>query len=79
MTVTIRAIRQRIDYINAMLKDLGSEQRLHFEHRCDYYALDVTDAEGTVTKTLKTNLTKKQVHDHLYFTEQVLWMLPDPR
>jgi len=79
MPITKRAVLQRIEYINQMLKDLHSQQRLVLDNAYRKLCLVETDEDGSIVKTIRANMTKKELYDHLYMIEQVLWMLPDPR
>ena len=75
--VTVDDIRKRLGYINDILeKDIRCDGCIHFEHRYDYYALDIADADGTITRTIKTRMTKRQVYDALHFMEEILGLVP---
>ena len=76
MTITIRSVHQRIDYINALLRDLHCEKRLALDNAYSKLNLVEADQDGTLRKTIRAGMSKKELYDHLYMIEQVLWMMP---
>ena len=74
--ITIRAVNQRIEYINALLRDLHADRRLGLDNAYRKLYLVETDQDGTLRKTIKAGMTKRELYEHLYMIEQVLWMLP---
>ena len=74
--ITIKAVRQRIDYINALLRDLHADRRLGLDNAYSKLHLVETDQDGTIRKTIRAGMSKRELYDHLYMIEQVLWMMP---
>ena len=78
MMVTVSEIRAKVFLLNKTLEHLGTSNRVHFEQRNNYYALDTVDSKGIPRRTLKSGMSKKQVYDFLYAMEETLEMMPDP-
>ena len=79
LRVIMNDLRNRIDYINRLLQDLHSQERLGLDNAYRMCCLIKTDEDGTVRKTLRSGMSKKETYDHLSLMEEMLWMLPDPR
>jgi transposase len=75
----MRTIHQRIGYLNQMLEDHQGQQRVALDNAYRKLCLIVTDEDGSIQKTIKAGMTKRELYEHLYMMEQILWMLPDPR
>ena len=75
-TITKRAVLQRLEYVNALLRDLNAKRRLGLDNAYSKLHLVETDIDGTIRKTIRAGMTKRELYDHLYMIEQVLWMLP---
>ena len=73
--ITVVDIRNRLAWVNDLLQTAGSHNRIHFEWRYDYYALDTTDADGTPRRTLKAGLTKRQAFEALELLEEGIRLL----
>ena len=76
MPITKKAVLQRIDYINMMLKERHSDSRLALDNAYRKLNLVEADEDGTIKKTIRAGMSKKELYDHLYMIEQVLWMIP---
>jgi len=77
--VTMNDLRKRIDYINRSLQDLHSQERIGLDNAYRKCCLIKTDEDGTIKETIRAGMTKRELYDHLFMIEKVLWMLPDPR
>jgi hypothetical protein len=72
--VTVKDIKVRLGWVNDLLQTAGSDNRIHFEHRYDYYALESTDADGTPRRSIKSG-TKREMFDALYLIEEGIRMV----
>ncbi len=73
--VSVKDIRKRLGWLNNLLQEAGSDNRVHFGHRYDYYALDTADADGTPRRTLRVGMTKRQVFEALEMIEEGVRMV----
>ena len=74
--ITIKAVNGRIDYVNSLLRDLQSNRRLGLDNAYRKLHLVEMDKDGTIRKTIRAGMSKRELYDHLYMIEQVLWMMP---
>jgi len=76
MPITKRAVIQRIGYINMMLEERHSNSRIGLDNSYGGLHLAELDADGTIKKTIMSGMTKRELYDHLFMIEQVLWLVP---